>query len=103
MKLNNMVVQMPDPDTAANMPLRLVLIDFGCAVMRGDGVADMNDQFEVHLVEATNFSLGNMSHLAPEVVGALARKQKLRRGSNDRVVVPLAGQDAFAAGVALCV
>ncbi len=80
-----------------------MLLDFGCAVMRGDGQADMNAQFEVHAAEGTNFSLGNPSHQAPEVVAALALTGKLRRGSNERVVVPLAGQDAFAAGVTLCV
>ena len=80
-----------------------MLLDFGCAVMRGEGQADMNAQFEVHAVEATHFSLGNQSHQAPEVVAAMALKGKLRRGSDERVVVPLAGQDAFAAGVTLCV
>jgi serine/threonine protein kinase len=82
---------------------RVMLVDFGCAVMRGEGQADMNAQFEVHAAEATNFSLGNLAHRAPEVVAALARKGELRRGSEERVVVPLAGQDAFAAGVTLCV
>ncbi len=61
----------------------------------------MNAQFEVHAEE--NFCLGNQSHLAPEVLAALAVKGKLRRGSEERVVFPLAGQDAFAAGVTLCV
>jgi serine/threonine protein kinase len=82
---------------------RVMLLDFGCAVMRGQGQADMNAQFEVHAVEATHFSLGNQSHQAPEVVAAMALKSKLHRGSDERVVVPLAGQDAFAAGVTLCV
>ena len=80
-----------------------MLLDFGCAVMRGEGQADMNAQFEVHAAEGTHFSLGNQSHQAPEVVAAMALKGKLRRGSDERVVVPLAGQDAFAAGVTLCV
>ncbi len=80
-----------------------MLLDFGCAVMRGEGQVDMNAQFEVHAAEGTHFSLGNQSHQAPEVVAAMALKGKLRRGSDERVVVPLAGQDAFAAGLTLCV
>jgi serine/threonine protein kinase len=104
-KLNNFLVQQRLLEAAAEAPKfpRLVLIDFGCAVMRGEGPADMNRKFEVHVAEATNFALGSSSHQAPEVVAALALKRRLRRGSDERVVVPLGGQDAFAAGVAMCV
>ena len=56
---------------------------------------------EVHVRENTNFSLGNPAHLAPEVITALARKGRLARGSDAQVVIPLAAQGAFAAGVVL--
>jgi serine/threonine protein kinase len=117
-KLNNFLVQAADADGAAAAavggaaaaasgddapPPRVVLTDFGCAVQHGTGPADMDDDFRVHAAEATNFSLGNPAHLAPEVVAALARKGKLARGSGERVAIPLGAQDAFAAGVVLCV
>ena len=104
-KLNNFMVQ---PATgggvaAASDAPRVVLTDFGCAVQLGSGPADMDDDFEVHAAEATNFAFGNPAHQAPEVVAALSRKAQLGRGSAERVVIPLASQDAFAAGLVMCV
>jgi serine/threonine protein kinase len=32
---------------------RVVLVDFGCAVLRGTGTADMDEHFQVHAAEAT--------------------------------------------------
>ena len=48
--------------------MRVVVVDFGCAVMRGAGPADMNDRLEVNAVCTTNITLGNQAHLAPEVL-----------------------------------
>ena len=102
-KLNNFMVQTATGGGVAPDAPRVVLTDFGCAVQHGSGPADMDDAFEVHATEATNFALGNPAHQAPEVVAALARKAKLGRGSAERVVIPLASQDAFAAGLVMCV
>ena len=61
----------------------------------------MDDQMRVLATEATNFALGNQSHLAPEVLDALARKGRLPRHSVEEVVIPLAHQPSFALGVTL--
>jgi hypothetical protein len=95
LKLNNIMV---DP---AMEPPRLAVVDFGCAVVRGDGAADMDDAMNISAVEATCAVLGNPAHLAPEVQTALQRKVRLARGSAERVVIPLAGQPAFELGAVL--
>jgi hypothetical protein len=95
LKLNNIMV---DPGTT---PVRIVLVDFGCAVLRGDGAADMDKSMHVHVREGTNFSLGNQCHQAPEVLEGFNRKSKLERDSLEKVKIPLRGQGAFAVGVVL--
>jgi serine/threonine protein kinase len=103
-KLDSFLVQPAvGSEAATGTPPRVVLSDFGCTVLHGPGPADMDDAFEVHATEATNIVLGNPAHLAPEVHAALKRKMRLARGSTERVVIPLAAQDAFAAGLVLCV
>ncbi len=94
-KLSNLMV---DP---AFEPPRVVLVDFGCAVLRGPGPADMDAYMQVHATASTNLTLGNPAHLAPEVQAALQRMRQLARDSTARVVVPLAHQSAFALGVLL--
>ena len=81
--------------------VRVVLVDFGCAAAQGTGQADMDDQMRVSATVATNFALGNQSHLAPEVLDAFARKGRLPRHSREEVVIPLAHQPSFALGVIL--
>ena len=61
----------------------------------------MNECMEVRAVHATNFSLGNPAHLAPEVLSALAAKGRLARHSVESVTIPLAKQPSFEAGVLL--
>jgi hypothetical protein len=95
LKLDNLMV---DP---ARDPPRVVLVDFGCAVMRGARSEDMDERMEVHATRATALTLGNPAHLAPEVLAALKRKGELARESAEVVVVPLAQQSAFALGVVL--
>ena len=95
MKLNNIMMD------ASLDPPQPVLVDFGCAVLRGERAGDMDEGMDVHAVEATNFALGNQAHLAPEVLAALTRKGQLARGSAERVTIPLAKQPSFEAGVVL--
>ena len=86
---------------AAAAAVRVVLVDFGCAAAQGPGQADMDDQMRVLATLATNFALGNQSHLAPEVLDAFARKGRLPRHSREEVVIPLTHQPSFALGVIL--
>ncbi len=103
-KLNNFLVQpVAVGGAVAQGAPRVVLTDFGCAVQHGTGPADMDDTFRVHATQATNFSLGNAAHQAPEVVAALARKAQLPRGSAEIVEIDLRSQDSFAAGMVMCV
>lgn len=95
LKPNNCMVD------STRTPCRLVLVDFGCAVLRGSRSMDMNDDMTVIATESTNFSLGNQAHLAPEVLAALARKGSLSRDSREQIEVPLSMQSSFAAGVLL--
>ena len=95
LKPNNCMVD------SARTPCRVVLVDFGCAVLRGPRSTDMNDSMTVIATESTNITLGNQAHLAPEVLAALARKGKLSRGSDKRIEIPLGKQSSFAAGVLL--
>ncbi len=101
-KLNNFLVLPAAGGAVAGAP-RVVLADFGCAVQHGTGPADIDDAFRVHATQATNFSLGNPAHQAPEVVAALARKAQLPRDSAEVVVIDLRSQDSFAAGMMMCV
>jgi serine/threonine protein kinase len=97
LKLNNFMV---DPSSSGD---RVVLIDFGCALRQGEAAGDLDEAMTAHVVGgAAGFpSFGNTAHAAPEVLAAFKRVAALPRGSEERVAVPLAAQDAFATGVLL--
>ena len=86
---------------AVGTAVRTVLVGFGCAVSRGPGPADMDDEMRILATVGTNFRLGNQAHLAPEVLHALVRKSHLPRHSTEEIVIPLAAQPSFALGVLL--
>ncbi len=97
-KLTNLMVA----EALAGLPPRVVLVDFGCAVLRGNGANDMDADMQVHAsAGAANFALGNESHLAPEVLNALRRRARLPRDSTERVAIPLTKQPSFELGVVL--
>eukprot|EP00750_Incisomonas_marina_P017681 INCI234.1.p1 GENE.INCI234.1~~INCI234.1.p1 ORF type:complete len:764 (+),score=124.81 INCI234.1:145-2292(+) len=95
LKLNNAMV---DP---AIRPPRVALVEFGCAAIKGELAADMDEDMNVHALEVTTVALGNPAHLAPEVHAALARKTQPLRDTAERVTISLAGQPSFSLGVAL--
>ena len=86
---------------AVGTAVRTVLVGFGCAVSRGAGPADMDDEMRILATVGTSFRLGNQTHLAPEVLDALVRKGHLPRHSTEEIVIPLAAQPSFALGVLL--
>jgi serine/threonine protein kinase len=78
---------------------RVVLIDFGCAKVCGDGPDALDKAMQLHAVRGTSLD-GNRSHRAPEVLAAEA----VLLGVVDpaqQVTVPLAGQPAFELGLLL--
>ena len=95
LKLNNIMV---DPSYE---PPRLVVVDFGCAIMKGERRADMDERMRVHSGNGVMFAMGNPAHISPEVLDAMARRHKLSRESTEVVHIPLAAQPAFALGVLL--
>ena len=97
MKLNNVMVDTTDGDQQP----RIVLVDFGCAVLRGPGQKDLDDNMSAFGTSGNAFALGNMAHIAPEVHVAFGRQRSVPRDSNERVEIPLRHQGAFAAGLLL--
>ena len=77
------------------------MVDFGCAIMRGEKRSDMDEQMRVHAANGVHFAPGNHVHLCPEVLDAIARRSLVSRESTDVIVVPLAAQPSFALGVLL--
>ena len=82
MKANNVMV---DEDTivGGRCP-RIVLVDFGCAVILGE---QLDESWNLH-----RNGLGNMAHLAPEVHLAMQK---------DPLCIPLLRQGAFSTGILL--
>ena len=98
MKTDNVMIEY-HPDGLK--PPRVVIVDFGCSVVRGNRQLDMDESFTVHGRAANPFPMGNPAHVAPEVLVALKRQGAIPRGDERRVPIPLQHQGAFSAGVLL--
>ena len=94
-KPNNIMVDV----TGRHGQPRAVLVDFGCAVVKGDGPKDMDDRMAMRASAQNPVSFGNIVHLAPEVRQALSLQ--CHADGNQEVIIPLRQQGAFSAGLLL--